>query len=86
MASKPKNHEDHLAEMHQEIKSINGEDFSVRYFKNVKTGEIITRTEPLHAPTEHFLIIADCRTVLPEIPSDSIDLIVTSPPYFRRFS
>ncbi len=84
MASKPKNHEDHLTEVvHQETKSINGEDFSVRYFKNVKTGEIITRTEPLRSATDHWLLIGNAANLLPDIPSDSIELVLTSPPYYR---
>lgn len=27
------------------------------------------------------IILGDCRSVLPEIPANSVDLIVTSPPY-----
>src|SRR5208282_6165794 len=82
MAAKPKNHEDHLTEVHRETKVINGEDFSVRYFKNIKTGEVISRTEPLRSATDHWLIVGNAANILPDIPSDSIDLIVTSPPYY----
>ena len=83
MAAKPENHEDHLVEVLQETRSIDGDDCSLKVYRNIKTGELVTKAEPIHSSTDHWLIIGDCTSILPEIPSDSIDLILTSPPYYN---
>ena len=82
MASKAKNDDSHLVEVHRETKVIDGDDCCVTIYRNVKTGELVTKAEPVHAPTDHWVIVGDCATIMPEIPCDSVDMLLTSPPYF----
>jgi site-specific DNA-methyltransferase (adenine-specific) len=71
-------------EVHAETKVIDGDDCSFRVFKNIKTGELITRAGPVHAPTDHWIIIGNAGNILPEIPNDTIDLSIFSPPYYNN--
>ncbi len=41
----------------------------------------LDRPAPLPSEWHNRIVQGDCRYILPQIPSDSVDLIVTSPPY-----
>lgn len=43
--------------------------------------QLINRPMSLYRPLRYALLLGDARDRLKELPSDSIDLIVTSPPY-----
>lgn len=51
--------------------------------KTVNPQDLRTTQIPQGKPLEFHLFQGDCRCVLPTIPSETIDLIVSSPPYWQ---
>lgn len=45
---------------------------------------IIETETHVRALTANHISTGDCLTILPTVATDSIDLIVTSPPYFQQ--
>jgi len=50
--------------------------------KAIKEHEVFDKNEGLNVATHHKLIVGNCME-MPEIPDRSIQLIITSPPYFN---
>jgi len=53
--------------------------------KTVNPKDLRTSQIPQGSPLQFTLYEGDCRTILPNIRSESIDLIITSPPYWKLY-
>jgi len=53
--------------------------------KTVNPQDLRTAQIPIGRPLQYTLYQGDCRQVMPHIRSESIDLIITSPPYWKLY-
>jgi len=59
----------------------NGRQAEVTGCHDITTVPVV---QPLHPDVINRIICGDCREILPKLPDNSIDLVITSPPYFQQ--